>query len=267
MYLANAPERSSEGLGFVTAVMAAASLKSLFGFGKKKAALKQIDANAAGKWTSQFPPYADWAEYVNRPRPADPKKKCTGASMAADYECWRKRKDSILIKHQIATPEDYGAWLVATYGVKDGWINPNSKPGDAVYNNGPFAIGTRIPIFDYDAIVKWAASQTPVPPASLPPAPLPMAPTLAPPIPMTAPPSPSAMPPAASAFTPGAMPAVNFAPQASGFFPASSQSAPAYDAAPAADISAPGHMDLKTPLAVAAVLALVLLASGKGRKK
>ena len=157
MYLADA---DTDQLGIVDAIMAVSALKGLFGFGKKKAALKQIEANAAGKWTSQFPPYADWTEFIDRPTTPLKKKGAEGTtSHRKAYEFWRKRKDSILIKHQIATPEDYGAWLVATYGLKDGWIDPKAKPGSPLYNNGPFAIETKIPIFDYDAIVKWAQSQ------------------------------------------------------------------------------------------------------------
>jgi len=195
---------NDDQLGIVDAIMAVATLKSLFGFGKKKAALKQIEANAAGKWTSQLPPYADWQEFINR-KVDPPKKKGfeSADTHAKAYALWRGRKDSILIKNQIATPEDYGAWLVITYGLKDGWINPNAKPGDALYKNGPFAIGTQIPIFDYNAIVKWAETenaklqptQTPVAPTQLTPA------TVKPPAPIP-------------------MPKVNSTPQATGFFPA-----------------------------------------------
>lgn len=163
MYLSGADhgENGRYELGFITeALTAGAMLKGVFGIGRKKALLKQIDANAQGKWTSQFPPYADWDEFIDRPAP--PIKKKGGENVASHrqgYEFWRKRKDSILIKNQIATPQDYGAYLVATYGLKDKWIDPGAKPGDALYANGPFALGTRIPIFDYAAVQKWAESE------------------------------------------------------------------------------------------------------------
>lgn len=163
---------SDGGLGIdpFTAVAAVGIVKNLFGIGKKKAALKQVEANAAGKFTSQLPTYADWTEFLSRPA-TNPKAKAAGAKTFADeYNFWRGRKDSILIKHQIATPEDYAAWLVLEYGIKDGWIKPSAKPGDPFYLNGPFVIGTRIPIFDYEAVVKWAQDEQ----ARLQPAPTPV---------------------------------------------------------------------------------------------
>lgn len=194
---------NDDQLGIVDAIMAVATLKSLFGFGKKKAALKQIEANAAGKFTSQLPPYADWAEFLTRPA-SNPKAKAAGAKTYADeYAFWRGRKDSILVKNQIATPEDYVAYLVITYGLKDGWINPNAKPGDALYKNGPVAIGTQIPIFDYNAIVKWAEAEN----AKLQPSQTPVTPTQLTPATVKTP-------------APVQMPTVNSTPQATGFFPA-----------------------------------------------
>lgn len=149
-----------------TVSSAVGALKSLFGIGKKKAALKQIAANAQGKWTSQFPEYADWEEFVNRKVPPLKKKGAGGTdTYKKQYDFWRARKDSILIKHQIASAYDYAAWLVATYGIKDGWIKPEAGPSDPAYRNGPYAIGTNIPIFDYAAITQWAASQMPQAPA------------------------------------------------------------------------------------------------------
>lgn len=147
--------------GALTAVSAVGILKNLFGIGKKKKALAQIQANAQGKWTSQLPPYADWDEWLSRPA-TNPKAKAAGAKTFLDeYNFWKGRKDSILIKNQIATPQDYAAWLVITYGLKDGWINPNAKPGDPLYRMGPLALETNIPIFDYAAIDAWAKAQFP----------------------------------------------------------------------------------------------------------
>lgn len=164
---------SDSGLGVLdpfTAISAVGIVKNLFGIGKKKRALKQIEANAAGKFTSKFPEYADWAEFLSRPA-TNPKAKAAGAKTFADeYNFWRKRKDSILIKNQIATPEDYIAWLVMEHGIKGGTIKPSAKPGDPLYFNSPFVIGTRIPIFDYETVVKWAQEEQ----ARLQPAPTPV---------------------------------------------------------------------------------------------
>lgn len=166
MYLSD----SGLGLNPFTAISAAGIVKNLFGIGKKKRALKQIEANAAGKFTSKFPEYADWAEFLSRPA-TNPKAKAAGAKTFADeYNFWRKRKDSILIKNQIATPEDYIAWLVMEHGIKGGTIKPSAKPGDPLYFNSPFVIDTRIPIFDYEAVVKWAQAEQ----AKLQPAPTPV---------------------------------------------------------------------------------------------
>lgn len=165
MYLAGEKSVSPYGpqLGFVTtafnALGATSILKNLFGIGKKKAALKSIEQSAAGKFTSQLPVYADWEEYLSRPA-TNPKAKAAGAkTMRDEYNFWRGRKDSILIKHQIATPEDYAAWLITTHGISGGTVVPSAKPGHPMYENAPFVIGARVPIFDYEAVVKWAEAE------------------------------------------------------------------------------------------------------------
>jgi hypothetical protein len=94
------------GVTPIDAVFAVASLKNLFGIGKKKRQLKAIEGQAAGYWTSGFPPEVDWKEYLA---------KFDGA-VAKDYDKARKRKDSLLIKNNIATPEDFAAWHFANYG-------------------------------------------------------------------------------------------------------------------------------------------------------
>lgn len=187
---------NDDGLGFdpITAAFTVGSavsvVKNLFGIGKKKGALAQIAANANGKWTGQLPPYADWTEYLSRPA-TNAKAKAGGAKTFLDeYNFWLKRKDSILIKNQIASPQDYAAWLIITYGMKDGWIKPSAKPGDPLYRTGPLAIETNIPIFDYEAITRWAEANMPKDTSAAPTGPRGVSPTSTPtaPAPVIAPP-------------------------------------------------------------------------------
>lgn len=143
----------------VDAIFAVAALKNLFGIGKKKRELRAIEQNAQGRWTGQFPPYADWDEYLRRPA-SNPKAIAAGATtMSDEYDYWRKRKDSILVKNQIATPQDYAAWLIATYGLKDGWIKPDAAPGSEEYKRAPVALGSSISIYDFAGLARWAADE------------------------------------------------------------------------------------------------------------
>ncbi len=239
---------ANDQLGIVDAILAVATLKNLFGFGQKKAALKQIEANAAGKWTSQLPPYADWREFLSRPA-SNAKAKAAGAQTYADEYNWQRgRKDSILIKNQIATPEDYAAWLVINYGLKDGWINPNARPGDALYNNGPYALETKIPIFDYDAIVKWASSQNMNAPQAAPITAVPLnAQTVLPPI--LQPLQPTLPTPSYASFAPPA----NIQPQAN--IPQS------------ASPLAPASSGIIVPLALLGLVGVALIASQKKKRR
>jgi len=114
------------GIDPVSAFTTAAIFKNIFGIGKKKRAFKSMEGQNAGAWTSQFPPDWDWKEYLN---------KFNGA-VKSRYDLERKRKDSMLLKQGIATPEDFAAWHFSEYGAdytadNKNWI-PKRKDGTRV---------------------------------------------------------------------------------------------------------------------------------------
>lgn len=112
-------------LGFadpISAVFGVMALKNLFGFGAKKRKLKIVEGQQQGYWTTQWPPDIDWRQYLT----ADHGDGNAGAVQKA-YDVEHKKK-TVLIKNNIATPEDYAAWHFTKLGQdyakagSKGWI-------------------------------------------------------------------------------------------------------------------------------------------------
>lgn len=126
-------------LGFVEPVTAAitgiATLKNLFGFGKKKAARKQNVAQNKGLYTSAFPPGTNFDSTLdNTPALSGLGRRKGATTLREDYDAMFKHKDSWLVKNGVASPEDYAAYTVmeeidkGTLNVCDPTNrNPNSK--------------------------------------------------------------------------------------------------------------------------------------------
>lgn len=98
-------------LGFapLAAFEVAVGLKNLLGIGKKKRALKAIEGQAVGYWTDQLPSDIDWNEYANR-RWKDANNRFHVQSYQEWYDVLHKRKDSHLIKNNVASPADFAAY-------------------------------------------------------------------------------------------------------------------------------------------------------------
>lgn len=115
-------EISVEGLGAAQAIIGAVfqglGLKNLLGIGVKKKKFAALAASGKGAWTSQYPPDWDWANYPAGHKPP----------VAQGYAKERAKKDSILLKNQIATPEDFAAWHFTEYGSKYAQTDPNWLP-------------------------------------------------------------------------------------------------------------------------------------------
>ena len=106
-----------QGLGIdpVSALTTGFGLKNIFGIGAKKRALRDIESGGRGVWTSKFDPEIDWNEYLNK----------FGGAVRDSYNANRRKKDSILIKNQIASPEDFAAWHLSTIAIPDGYLQKN----------------------------------------------------------------------------------------------------------------------------------------------
>lgn len=165
----------------VGAAFAVTSLKNVFGIGKKKRKFKALEP---GAWSSQAPDI-DWREYLA---------KFNGA-VKKDYDRLRARKDTTLIKNNIATPEDYAVWH---------WVNYGSKHAENNKDWLPFRTdGTRI---DRPPKAASAPAQTAIPATPATPAPQQAVPAITPPPPPAVAPGPVYSPPAPPApaqFFPG----------------------------------------------------------------
>lgn len=101
--------REDQELGIIAeAIGTVLTLKNLLGIGVKKAKFKALAESGVGAWTSQYPSDWDWKNYPSGHKPP----------VSLGYAKERAKKDSILLKNQIATPEDFAAWHFTEYGSK-----------------------------------------------------------------------------------------------------------------------------------------------------
>ena len=90
--------------------------------GENKGKIKPTEGEVAGYWTSQLPPEIDWKEYQSR-GPIDKYKHTVGGQ----YDWLRKRKDSMIIKNNLATRDDHAAWFFIQHAVPALQADPTQR--------------------------------------------------------------------------------------------------------------------------------------------
>jgi len=139
-----------DGLGFIdpisNAFFTGAAIKNVLGIGKKKRARKDMEAQSGGVYTSQFPAGVDWDRLLDKPNTNVIRGKQSTSREA--YNWMRGRNDSQLVKTNVATPEDYMAYVVQQWIGSSIGCDPNAKKGSQRYGLCPTDKQSGINIYD-----------------------------------------------------------------------------------------------------------------------
>lgn len=167
------PEQQDLGFDPVSAIITGATLKNIFGIGKKKKARSENVAANKGYWASQFPPGTDFSPTLNNTPAVSGLGRRKGAkTLGEDYKAMYDHKDSWLVKNKVASGDDYAAYTILT-SLQQG--NPICDPKSTNKNNlsykrCPIDRESGVNIFDQKAYDEWAAKQQgPAPVAKAPP--------------------------------------------------------------------------------------------------